>query len=177
MINNDTKGQIIRVEDAEIDGKRHNISYRIREKSVKIATKFENGYPVLQANINLGMELMEINGQHQDLVVRSEFSNLSPEIISKIEHQLRNEFKEVVDILKNHSADILRVGDLFFNQHRNEYLTFIQNLDSEDEFIKDVVFQGVLTGEHGFTDTRIFDVNGTDLGIPVYSKKENSLWV
>ena len=46
-----------------------------------------------------------------------------------------------------------------------------------EKIIKDVVFQGVLTGEHGFTDTCIFDVNGTDLGIPVYSKKENSLWL
>lgn len=46
-----------------------------------------------------------------------------------------------------------------------------------DNSIKEVSFCGVLTGEHGFTDTRIFDVNGTDLGIPVYSKKENALWL
>ncbi|MBE7073660.1 MAG: hypothetical protein E7379_01010 [Clostridiales bacterium] len=141
LINNNTKGQIIRIDDAEIDGETHNISYRIREKSVKIATKFENGYPVLQANINLGMELMEINGQHQDLVVRSEFSNLTPEIISKIEYKLRKEFKEVVDILQKNSADVLGVGDLFFKYRRKEYLSFIKNLESEDAFIKDVLFQ------------------------------------
>lgn len=46
-----------------------------------------------------------------------------------------------------------------------------------NKVIKNVSFYGVLTGEHGFTDTRKFDVNGTDLGIPVYSKKEDSLWL
>lgn len=43
--------------------------------------------------------------------------------------------------------------------------------------IDKVSFYGILTGEGGFSDTRKFDVNGTDLGIPVYSKKENNLWL
>ncbi|MBQ8909054.1 MAG: hypothetical protein IJY90_02050 [Clostridia bacterium] len=141
LLSDKTRGQIVRVDNAEVDGQKHDLSYRVREKMVKTTTKFENGYPVFQANIDLGMELMEINGEHHNLQVRSEFSKLTPEIISKIEHHFKQEFKEIVDIIKTNSADILGVTDLFFKQHRKEYLKYISNLSGEDEFINHVVFQ------------------------------------
>lgn len=141
LINSKNKGQIVRVKDAEIDGQKHDISYRVREKVVRTTTKFENGYPIFQANIELGMELMEINGEHQNLQVRSEFSKLTPEIIAKIDFQLRSEFKQAIDILKTYSADILGISDKFFKQNRKQYNNFIKKLENEDDFIKHVVFQ------------------------------------
>ncbi|MBQ8792018.1 MAG: hypothetical protein IJZ62_00145 [Clostridia bacterium] len=141
LINEKLRGQIIRVRGAQVDGYDHDLSYRIREKMVKTTTKFENGYPVFQANIGLGMEIMEINGEHHNLQVRSEFSKLTPEIIEKIDFQLKQEFKEATDILKKHGADVIGVADQFFRQNRKEYNNYIKNLEKEDDFIKNVIFQ------------------------------------
>ena len=43
--------------------------------------------------------------------------------------------------------------------------------------IKEVKLHNTLTGKNTYSDTTVFDVDGTDLGIPVYSKKENNLWL
>ena len=39
-----------------------------------------------------------------------------------------------------------------------------------------VMFKEVVTGHHAKNSTLIWDVDGTDLGIPVYSPKEDCLW-
>lgn len=140
LLNENSKGQIVRVENAQIDGQNHNITYRIREKKVRITTKFENGVPVFMANFELGMELMEIDGVHHGLEVRSEFSKLTPEIIQKIDHKLKSQFKSVLDILREYEADVLSVGTLFFAENREEYQNYIKSLSSEESFLKDVVF-------------------------------------
>ena len=141
ILNGKTKGQIIRVEECEVDGSTHDITYRIREKNVRKKTIFENGIPVLEANITLGMELMEIDGEHRNLKIRSEHSKLTPEIIAKIDSKLKKEFKQVVDIMKQHSADAIGVTTQFFRENKAQYNLFIKKLSAEDEFINHVIFK------------------------------------
>ena len=141
ILNSKTKGQIVRVDDAEIDGQKHDITYRVREKNVRKKTRFENGYPILEANITLGMELMEIDGNHRNLKVRSEYSKLTPEIITKIDSRFQQEFKAALDILRLHSADVLGVGNQFFKENRAQYKGFVKNLEREDDFINHVIFK------------------------------------
>lgn len=139
LLNQEAKGQIIPVKNAEIDGQRHNITYRIREKKVRQTCSFENGIPVLMANIELGMELMEIDGQHQGLQVRSEFSKLTPEIIAKIDNYLSVQFKEVLNILRENKADVLGIEKMFFTKHRKEYQNFIRGLEDKEDFLSRTV--------------------------------------
>lgn len=140
ILNENSKGQIIPVKDAEIDGQKHNLTYRIREKKVRKTCSFENGVPVFMANIELGMELMEIDGQHQGLQVRSEFSKLTPEIIAKIDNFLSVQFKDVLDILRQNSADVLGVEKLFFSKNRKQYHSYLLTLQSQENFLSGVVF-------------------------------------
>ena len=139
LLNQSSKGQIIPVKNAEIDGQKHNITYRIRDKKVRKTCSFENGIPVLVANIELGMELMEIDGQHQGLQVRSEFSKLTPEIIAKIDNYLSTQFKNVLSILRENKADVLGVEEMFFTKKRREYQKFIDGLDDNEDFLSSVV--------------------------------------
>ena len=139
LLNEESKGQIIPVKDAEIDGQKHNITYRIREKKVRQTCSFENGNPVFMANIELGMELMEIDGQHQGLQVRSEFSKLTPEIIGKIDNFLSVEFKNVLNILRENRADVLGIEQMFFANHRRQYQSFVDGLEDEGDFLSKVV--------------------------------------
>lgn len=141
LLNTKTEGQIIRVKDAEINGETHDLTYRIREKALKTTTSFENGFPVFHANIQLGMELMEINGNHDNVKVRSEYSKLTPEIVAKIDSSLRADFKSVLEVLKKHNADVMRIGDAFFKGNRADYNKFVKGLKGEDEFINHVIFK------------------------------------
>ena len=139
LLNQEAKGQIVPVKDAEIDGQKHNLTYRIREKKVRQTCSFENGIPVFMANIELGMELMEIDGQHQGLQVRSEFSKLTPEIISKIDNYLAVQFKDVLNILRENKADILGLEQMFFRKHRKQYQNFVRGLDDKEDFLSKIV--------------------------------------
>lgn len=141
LLNDKTKGQIVRIKDAEINGEKHDLTYRIREKTIKTTTSFENGYPLYVANIQLGMELMEINGNHEDVRVRSEYSKLTSEIIAKIDSTLRGEFKEILDKLRVYNADVLGVQDAFFKENRGQYNSFVKALPKEEDFFSHVIFK------------------------------------
>ena len=141
LLNANTRGQIVRIKDALVDGVPHDLTYRIREKTVKATTSFEGGYPVFSAKIALGMELMEINGDHEGVKVRSEYSKLTPEIVAKIDQTLQEDFQRVLSVLREYGADVLGVGNKFFKENRDGYQKFIQALEKEDEFIKQVIFK------------------------------------
>ena len=86
-------------------------------------------------------KLMEIDGNHRNLKVRSEYSKLTPEIITKIDSRFQQEFKAALDILRLHSADVLGVGNQFFKENRAQYKSFVKNLEREDDFINHVIFK------------------------------------
>lgn len=43
--------------------------------------------------------------------------------------------------------------------------------------VEEVSFKGFISGKNAHVSTLKWDVDGTDLGIPVYSPKENNLWL
>ena len=141
LINPKTAGEIVRVKDVNINGEEHDLTYRVREKNVKTRTKFENGIPVFYANVQLGMELMEINGNHNNVKVRSEYSKLTPEIIAKIDARLRADFADALDILRGHDVDVLGICDAFFRENRQKYMTFVKGLEGEDKFLDEVIIK------------------------------------
>ena len=48
---------------------------------------------------------------------------------------------------------------------------------SYSKTVEYVKFKEIITGQKAKNNTMKWDVDGTDLGIPVYSQKENNLWL
>ncbi len=140
LLNKESKNQIITI----IDEDRPyflKYSYRIKNKRINIVTKFENGYPVYSAQLILGLELVEIDGEHEDLKVNTEFSNISSEVGKKIDQQLKEQFNTAIDVLRKNKTDVIGINEKFFKNHRKEYNHFIDEIGGVDHFLDFVNFK------------------------------------
>ncbi len=141
LLNSDAIRQNITIENVNMQGNLVDMTYKIRNKNVNVSTKFENGYPVFDAHLVLGMELVEINGNHVDLKVNTEFSHINPEIQDKLDEKIKKLFANAVKILRENNADVIGVTEKFFRKNRAEYQKFIAKTGSAESFINYVNFK------------------------------------
>ena len=77
------------------------------------------------AQLILGVELVEINGEHDALRVNTEFSEITPEIEEKIEQKIKEQFTTSLKILRDCNSDVIGVGQKFFKDNRREFVKFM----------------------------------------------------
>ena len=66
---------------------------------------------------------------------------LSEEAAHKIDQKLKNSFANIVKILKEEKTDVIGLNELFMKNNRKEYMRYLdQNISAED-FIENVVFK------------------------------------
>ncbi len=140
LLNIESINQIITINEDK-EEKPLKFSYRIKNKRINIVTKFENGYPVYGAQLILGLELVEIDGYHENLKVNTEFSDIKPEIRKKIDQNLKNQFTEAIEVLRKNRTDVIGINEAFFKAHRKEYLHFIDEIGGTDKFLDYVNFK------------------------------------
>ncbi len=144
ILNPKSINQIIKIENVEKDGQNLSLEYKIKTKKTLISTKFENGYPIFIAQLILGLELVEINGEEEALKVNTEFSEINEEIAGKIEEQIKKQFTQSINILRECDADVLGIGREFFFNNRKEFIEFINMLggkENVDKFLDHVTFK------------------------------------
>lgn len=141
LLNKDSVRQNILIENVLQQGRLVDMVYKIKNKDIKIISKFENGYPVFDAHIILGMELVEINGNHKDLKVNTEFSHINREIKEKLNNKIKSQFTNAIKVLRENEADVIGLTEQFYRSNRKEYLKFIKKLDDHDSFINYVNFK------------------------------------
>lgn len=141
LLNKQSVRQNITIEDVEIDGKKVSMTYKIKSKKVDVSTSFQNGYPIFDAHLVLGMELIEINGNHVNLEVNTEFSHITPQIKHKLDEKLKKQFVNSLKILRENNADVIGVTKSFFRNNRKEYQAFIAKIGDAQSFIKHVNFK------------------------------------
>lgn len=141
LINPKSINQIINIDDVSLEGGRHDLAYRVRNKRVLKSTKFENGYPVFAAQVILGLELTEVDGENQNLHKNTEMSKMTQEIKDKLNLKLKNSFTDALKILVTNRTDIIDITQEFFRNDRKGFQKFIKGIDSVDEFIEHVNFK------------------------------------
>lgn len=141
LLNDKSLKQVVKIEDVEIEGERVNAIYEILSKKTSFVAKFENGVPIFDANVILNISLIELENAGSDFKVNTEFTKLSPEAKNKLDRKIRGEFSKIIELLKEKGCDVLEVNDCFMRKCRREYMDYLKNNISAEDFIKDVVFK------------------------------------
>lgn len=144
LLNPKSVNQIISIDDVEKDGQTYSMHYKIKNKKTLISTKFENGYPIFVAQLVLGVELVEIEGEHNALKINTEFSEITPEIEEKIEEKIKEQFTNSINILRECDSDVIGVGRKFLQDNRKQYNKFLQSIGGKEQaekFIDYVTFK------------------------------------
>lgn len=141
LLNRKSVNQIITVKDVDYNDNKYDFSYRIKNKKITTATKFENGNPIYSSYLILGLELVEIEGEHEKLKVNTEFSEMPPQIKEKIDEEIKKQFTEAINILRKNKADVIGIHNKFFREHRKEYKKFVKDIAQKDDFLDYVNFK------------------------------------
>lgn len=141
LLNGKSKNQIITIDDVEINGFKHKLSYRIKNKKINKVTNFENGSPVYNAMLVLGLELVEVQGEHENIKVNTEFSRITPVMREKLDNEIKRQFTDAIKVLRDNKTDVIGISDAFYKAHRKEYNKFIEKIGEEDNFINFVIFK------------------------------------
>lgn len=147
LLNSSSKNQIIRIKDVEKYGEKVNLDFKILEKKIVKSTTFENGYPVFVAKINLGVDLIEVEGASIDLKLNTEYSDISDEVAKKIDSEIKSQFSRAIDLLKKNNADVIEINREFFTKNRKQYLDFIHFNGGAEKFLSFVTFKLIVSVE------------------------------
>lgn len=144
LLNPKSINQIVSIDGIEKDGNNLSMQFRIKTKKTLITTKFENGYPIYLAQLILGVELVEVNGEHENLRINTEFSEISGDIAEKIELKIKEQFTNSINILRECDTDVIGVGRQFFIDNRKDFKKFVDRIGGKeqvDKFIDYVTFK------------------------------------
>ncbi len=140
LLNIESVNQIITIKEDK-EEKPLKYSYRIKNKRISTVTNFENGFPIYGAQLILGLELVEIDGNHENLKVNTEFSDIKPQVQKKIDQNLKKQFTDAVEVLRKNKTDVIGINEAFFKAHRKEYLHFLEEIGGADNFLDYVNFK------------------------------------
>lgn len=141
LLNPESIRQNFTIRDVEYQDKLIDMTYKIRNKNVNVTTRFENGCPVFDAHIVVGMELVEVNGNHNNLKINTEFSNINSQIQNKLDEKLKQQFTAAIKTLRENEADVIGLTERFFRNNRDEYTRFISKVGDAKKFINFVNFK------------------------------------
>ncbi len=141
IINPKAIGQKIRIMNITNDEiEDANLTYIVRKKNIKKSLKLENGNPILAVEAVLGLELVEIEGEKDDLKLNSEYTLLTKEISDKIEKYCKQEFTKALKVLRANKTDILAITQKILSSG-HKYKEFYDNLEDKEDILNHVNFQ------------------------------------
>ena len=141
LLNKESKNQIITIDNVDYKNEKLKYSYRVKNKRINVVTKFENGYPIYGCQLVLGLELVEIEGEHENLKINTEFSEITPQIREKLDENLKNEFMRALKILRDTKTDVIGISDTFYKNNRKQFNKFLKEIGGDENFLDYVTFK------------------------------------
>ena len=141
LLNTRALNQIITIDNVKLNDDLYTLNYRIKNKNIFSNANFENDIPIYTIQLKLGMELVEINGLHDAIKMNTEFSEISEEIQNKLDIEIKKQFTNALNVLKENKTDVLGINEKFFRENRIMYLKYIENLENIDDFLDKVNFK------------------------------------
>ena len=140
IMNQKAIGQLIAVEHIEDDNfKDAKLTYAVRKKTVRQSLKMQNGNPILSLDVTLGLELIEIQGEKDDLKLNSEFTVLSKKIKDKIEAECKRSFAGAIKELRKNKADVINVTGMMMSSG-GKFKEFYEKLENKEDILNNVNF-------------------------------------
>ncbi len=122
-----------------------DLTYRIRNKNVKTAVKFENGHPIFKAYLIVGVELVEVNKKDsRSEEINTEFSKITPTVEKLIQDQIRKDFTKTLTLLRQNKTDVIGIRQKFRQDNRVAFDKFIQGLEDPEDYLNHITFKFVV---------------------------------
>ncbi len=117
------------------------LTYQVKNKKVRTATKFENGIPVFSADVVLGLEIVEAKEGEKSLVTNTELNDIPYDVALRIEQYVKKGFADTLKLLRKNKTDVIGITQKFEAENRENFRKFLESLDDPDDFLNFIKFQ------------------------------------
>ena len=111
----------------------------VNDKKVKFDTRFENGEPIIIANVNLKATIFEVvqEDQTKEMYFAKNMS-FTNKLKFAISEQIKKNFYPAYEKLQTLNADIFNFYEIFNKRNTQEFKRYIDQLDSPEEYIRTI---------------------------------------
>ena len=118
------------------------ITVYLRDKKVKLKTKFVDGVPHCTMYISTNRnEIIEIENKISDLnIYEADDTYFTQTTIRRIEEEIKSCVLKAYEEAKICGADIYKIADRFYKKNTKEWGDFINNLENKDLYLNSINF-------------------------------------
>ena len=111
----------------------------VNDKAVKFDTSFEDGKPVVVANVDMKATIFEVVQEEQtEKMYFSKNMFFTKSLKNAIANKINDMFNSAYKKAQSLNADIFNFYELFNKQQTQEFKNYLQTIDNEEEYIKNI---------------------------------------
>lgn len=111
----------------------------VNDKAVKFDTSFEDGKPVVVANVDMKATIFEVIQEKQtEKMYFSKNMFFTKSLKNAIANKINDMFNSAYKKAQSLNADIFNFYELFNKQKTQEFKNYLQTIDNEEEYIKNI---------------------------------------
>lgn len=111
----------------------------VNDKAVKFDTSFEDGKPVVVANVDMKATIFEVIQEEQtEKMYFSKNMFFTKSLKNAIANKINDMFNSAYKKAQSLNADIFNFYELFNKQQTQEFKNYLQTIDNEEEYIKNI---------------------------------------
>lgn len=111
----------------------------VNDKAVKFDTSFEDGKPVIVANVDMKATIFEVIQEEQtEKMYFSKNMFFTKSLKNAIANKINDMFNSAYKKAQSLNADIFNFYELFNKQQTQEFKNYLQTIDNEEEYIKNI---------------------------------------
>lgn len=118
----------------------------LTNKEMKYKLSFENGKPKIKYDIDLYIMIDEIiEAEKTENLLHTENWFVDDSVVNGLTNKVEENLDMVVTKLKEQNMDIIEIYDKFYKFKNKKFTKFLNSLENEKEFLKDVIFDYKIT--------------------------------
>ena len=118
----------------------------LTNKEMEYKLSFENGKPKIKYDIDLYIMIDEIiESEKTENLLHTENWFVDDSVVSGLTEKVQENLEQVVQKLKDQDMDIIEIYDKFYKFKNKKFTKFLNSLENEKEFLKDVIFDYKIT--------------------------------
>ena len=118
----------------------------LTNKEMEYKLSFENGKPKIKYDIDLYIMIDEIiEAEKTENLLHTENWFVDDSVVNGLTEKVQENLEQVVQKLKDQNMDIIEIYDKFYKFKNKKFTKFLNSLENEKEFLKDVIFDYKIT--------------------------------
>jgi hypothetical protein len=118
----------------------------LTNKEMSYKLNFENGKPKIMYDIGLYIMIDEIiEAEKTENLLHTENWFVDDSVVNGLQTKVQENLDKVVQKLKDQNMDIIEIYDKFYKFKNKKFTKFLNSLDNEKDFLKDVEFEYKIT--------------------------------